>query len=31
MFQQVISGFIAKLCSCYLALGVEIIETFVVR
>lgn len=24
MFQQVISGFIAKRCSCYLAFGVEI-------
>lgn len=30
MFQQVISGITAKPCSCYLALGVEIIEIFVV-
>lgn len=30
MFQQVISGFIAKLCSCYLALSVRIIEISVV-
>lgn len=30
MFQQVISGFTAKLCSCSLALSVEIVEIFVV-
>jgi len=30
MFQQVISGFIAKPCSCYLALSVEIVEVSVV-
>lgn len=31
MFQQVISGITAKPCSCYLALGVEIVEIFVVN
>lgn len=30
MFQQVISGFIAKPCSCYLVLSVRIIEISVV-
>lgn len=30
MFQQVISGITAKLCSCYLALSVKIVEIFVV-